>query len=236
MQQQFYRTAILLGEEKLEQLYKVHILIAGLGGVGGQVAETIARSGVGKITIIDHDYVDITNINRQLIATLSSVGKSKVELFYARIKDINPDCEVSQQKIFLEENNLTQLIPHDVSYVIDCIDTVPAKIALISYCIKNNIKIASSMGAGNRYDISKVKLGDISKTSMCGLARIVRHKLKQQGIFKGVTVVYSTESGLPPLTQERPLRPINGTISYLPPMFGLMLAGHVLRQLILSIR
>lgn len=232
MQQQFYRTSILLGESAITNLGIRHILIAGVGGVGGQVVEAIVRSGVGKITLIDNDIVDITNINRQLIATLPNVGKPKVELFKQRILEINPQCDVIIQQQFLNEDNLTTLIPQDIDYVIDCIDTVPSKLAMISYCVKNKIKIVSSMGAGNRYNVNKVKLADISKTKMCSLARIIRLGLKKNGIVKGITVVYSEEEGSSPLLQSKGLRPINGTISYLPPLFGLMLAGHVLKQLI----
>lgn len=232
MQQQFYRTSILLDEVTLDYLAEKHIVIAGVGGVGGAVVEAIARGGVGKITLIDNDVVDITNINRQLIATLPDVGKPKVELFLSRIKSINPQCEVVVLQTFLDKDNLSVLIPPDADYVIDCIDTVPSKIALISYCINNHLKVVSSMGAGNRYDVSKVKLADISKTKMCSLARIIRLELKKQRIIKGVMVVYSEESGRMPLVQNNGLRPINGTISYLPPLFGLMLSGYVLKHLI----
>lgn len=232
-QQQFYRTSILLGEASNANLAKQHVLIAGVGGVGGQVVEAIARAGVGRITIIDNDVVDITNINRQLIATLPDVGKSKVELFLHRIESINPLCKVVAHERFLAEDNLAELIPSDVDFVLDCIDTVPSKLALISYCVRNKIKVVSSMGAGNRYDVTKVQLADISKTKMCSLARIVRLGLKDRGITKGVIVAFSEEPRInAPLQQEKGLRPINGTISYLPPLFGLMLAGHVLKKLI----
>ncbi|MBP9742009.1 MAG: tRNA threonylcarbamoyladenosine dehydratase [Burkholderiales bacterium] len=232
MQQQFYRTSILLDEATLDYLAEKHIVIAGVGGVGGAVVEAIARGGVGKITLIDNDVVDITNINRQLIATLSNVGKPKVELFLSRIKSINPQCEVVVLQTFLNKDNLSALIPSDADYVIDCIDTVPSKIALISYCIHNKLNVVSSMGAGNRYDVTKIKLADISKTKMCSLARIIRLELKKQRIIKGVMVVYSEEPGRMPLVQNNGLRPINGTISYLPPLFGLMLSGYVLKHLI----
>lgn len=232
MLEQFYRTSILLGEKALEDLSKCHIIIAGVGGVGGQVVEAIARSGIGKITIIDNDIVDITNINRQLIATLPDIGNPKVELFWQRIKSINPHCEVIAHQRFLSEENLSELIDREVDFVIDCIDTVPSKIAIIRYCINNKIKVVSSMGAGNRYDVTKVKIADISKTKMCSLARVIRNGLKKCGITKGVMVAYSEEPGSKPLVREKGLRPINGTISYLPPMFGLMLSGFVLKKLI----
>ena len=233
MQDQFYRTSILLGEAGVNVLAGKHILIAGLGGVGGQAVEAIARAGVGKITIIDNDVVDITNINRQLIATLPDVGKPKVELFYQRIKSINAECKITAHQRFLSADNLAELFPERVDYVLDCIDTVPSKLALIRYCLRNKFKIISSMGAGNRYDVTQVKIADISKTRMCALARVIRLGLKAGGIEKGVTVVYSEERRkAPPLVQEKGIRPINGTISYLPPLFGLMMSGHVLKSLI----
>jgi tRNA A37 threonylcarbamoyladenosine dehydratase len=201
--------------------------------VGGQAVEALARAGIGKITIIDNDVVDITNINRQLIATLSDVGKSKVKLFVKRIKDINAECEVHAVDQFINGANLSELIPADVDFVLDCIDTVPSKLALISYCLNNKIKVVSSMGAGNRYDVTKVKIADISKTKMCKLAKIIRLKLKAKGIKKGLLVAYSEEiRAAPPLEQAIGLRPINGTISFLPPLFGLMLSGHVIKHLI----
>jgi tRNA A37 threonylcarbamoyladenosine dehydratase len=232
MQQQFYRTSILLGEEKIAHLANYHVIVAGVGGVGGYVVEAIARAGVGKITIIDNDIVDITNINRQLIATLPDVGKPKVELFKERILSINPQCEIIVRQEFIVEDNLATLITHDANYIIDCIDTVPSKLALLSYCYRNKLKICSSMGAGNRYDITKVKIGDIGNTTSCTLARVIRLRLKKYGIKKGIKVVYSTEEGSSPLLQGKGLRPINGTISYLPAIFGLNLAGIVLKELI----
>ncbi|MDQ5920672.1 MAG: tRNA threonylcarbamoyladenosine dehydratase, partial [Pseudomonadota bacterium] len=202
MQQQFYRTSILLGEPVINNLALKHVVIAGVGGVGGQVVEAVARAGVGNITIIDNDIVDITNINRQLIATLPDVGKPKVELFAQRIMSINPYCNVVAVQKFLNNDNLSDLIPGDANYIIDCIDTVPSKIAMIKYCLHNKLKIVSSMGAGNRYDVTKVKLADISKTKMCSLARIIRLELRKSGISKGVTVAYSEENGRPPLVQN----------------------------------
>jgi tRNA A37 threonylcarbamoyladenosine dehydratase len=230
---QFYRTSILLGDDTLDKLQHTHVLVAGVGGVGGQVVEALVRAGIGKITIVDNDIVDITNINRQLIATLSVVGQTKVSLFEKRIKDINPQCEVKALNIFLDNENVSFIVPPQIDYVIDCIDTVKSKIALIQFCVRNKIKIISSMGAGNRYDVSQVKIADISKTKSCSLARVIRNKLKQLGIIKGVKVVFSEERGRKPLEQKgQGLRPINGTISFLPPLFGLMLSGFVLKQII----
>ncbi|RTL11700.1 MAG: tRNA threonylcarbamoyladenosine dehydratase [Neisseriaceae bacterium] len=232
---QFTRTNILLGEANLAKLAGKHILIAGVGGVGGYVAEAIARAGIGKITIIDNDVVDISNINRQLISNLENVGKTKVDEFSSRIKSINPDVKLVSLPIFIDENNLGQLLGDKPDYVIDCIDTIESKLALIIYCLKNKLKIVSSMGAGNRIDVTKAKLADISKTQVCALARNIRLRLRKLGIKKGLTVVYSEEEPFAkPLANPAGGRPTNGTISYLPALFGIMLAGKVLQELIIN--
>lgn len=232
---QFTRTNILLGEENLAKLAGKHIWIAGVGGVGGYVVEAIARAGVGKITIIDNDIVDITNINRQLISNLDNVGKAKVDEFSSRIKLINPEVELISLPVFIDENNLDELLSDKPDYVIDCIDTIESKLALIVYCLKNKLKIVSSMGAGNRIDVTKAKLADISKTQVCALARNIRLRLRKMGIKKGLTVVYSEEEPYAkPLANPAGGRPTNGTISYLPALFGIMLAGKVLQELIIN--
>ena len=232
---QFTRTNILLGEANLAKLAGKHILIAGVGGVGGYVVEAIARAGIGKITIIDNDVVDITNINRQLISNLDNVGRTKVDEFSSRIKSINPDVELISLPVFIDENNLDELLSDKPDYVIDCIDTIESKLALIVYCLKHKLKIVSSMGAGNRIDVTKAKLADISKTQVCALARNIRLRLRKMGIKKGLTVVYSEEEPFAkPLANPAGGRPTNGTISYLPALFGIMLAGKVLQELIIN--
>lgn len=232
MLQQFYRTSILLDDAKINELTKKHVLVAGVGGVGGYAVEALVRAGIGQITIIDNDTVDITNINRQLIALLPDVGRVKVELFRERIKLINPQCSVYTITEFLDENNVDKFIPCSVDYVIDCIDTVDSKVSLIKYCYENKIKIVSSQGAGNRYDIEKVKIADISKTHKCPLAKLIRLKLRKLGINNGIKVVYSEEHCKDPLVRGMGLRPINGTISYMPALFGIILSGIVLKELI----
>ena len=232
---QFTRTNILLGEANLAKLAGKHILIAGVGGVGGYVVEAIARAGIGKITIIDNDVVDITNINRQLISNLDNVGRTKVDEFSSRIKSTNPDVELISLPVFIDENNLDELLSDKPDYVIDCIDTIESKLALIVYCLKHKLKIVSSMGAGNRIDVTKAKLADISKTQVCALARNIRLRLRKMGIKKGLTVVYSEEEPFAkPLANPAGGRPTNGTISYLPALFGIMLAGKVLQELIIN--
>ncbi len=229
---QFYRTSILLDEDRLEKLSNSHVVIAGVGGVGGQVVESLSRAGIGKLTIIDNDIVDITNINRQIIATLSTVGKDKVDLFKQRILDINPECTVNAKKIFIDKNSIPDLLKEKIDYVVDCIDTISSKVDLIYFCINNKINIISSMGAGNRLDTTKIKISDISKTKYCGLARLLRTKLKKIGISKGLMVVYSEEVGTKPLIKKENIRPINGTISYMPSLFGLHLSGNVINNLL----
>lgn len=232
---QFFRTEILLGDEVIDKLANRHVWIAGVGGVGGYVAEAIVRAGVGKVTIIDNDVVDITNINRQLIANLNNVGKSKVAEFKERILAINPNIELQALPIFIDEDNLASLLANKPDYVIDCIDTINSKLALIKYCLRNKIKIISSMGAGNRIDVSKVKVADISKTQVCALARNIRLRLRQDGIRKGLKVIYSEEVPFAkPLANPDGGRPTNGTISYLPALFGINLAGIVIKELIVN--
>ena len=233
---QFERTEILIGQAGVERLASKHVFLAGLGGVGSWCAEALARAGVGRLTLVDHDVVAASNINRQLPALHSSVGRSKVAVMTERILDIHPDCQLTPLATFLDPDNVADLIPAEVDYVVDCIDSLNCKVALIATAYRRGLPIAASMGAGNKLDVSKVRLADIAKTQVCPLAREVRHRLKRLGIKKGVLTVYSDEPGRPPRPPEptshgRP-RAVNGTISYLPPLFGLMLAGAVIQRLL----
>ncbi len=234
---QFIRTHILLGDEGLQLLAGKHIFVAGLGGVGSYCAEALARAGIGRLTLLDHDKVVASNINRQLPALLSTVGQSKAELMRARIADINPECKVTILRDFLNTENVNELVPADSDYVIDCIDSLSCKVALVAESLKRGLKVASSMGAGNRLDPTRIKVVDISKTEMCPLARQMRKRLQRHGIRKGVLTVYSDEEAsepLPPQPVDGPGRDraVNGTISYMPPLFGLMLAGAVIKNLL----
>ncbi|MES2366947.1 MAG: tRNA threonylcarbamoyladenosine dehydratase [Pseudomonadota bacterium] len=236
---QFERTHILLGDTGLQLLASKHIFVAGLGGVGSYCAEALARAGVGNLTLVDHDLVATSNINRQLPALLSTVGQSKAELMQKRIMDINPACQLSIHRVFLTPDNITEFVPQTVDYVIDCIDSLNCKVALVQSSLQRGLQVASSMGAGNRLDPSRIKLADISQTEMCPLARIMRKRLQRHDIRKGVLTVFSDEAPsapLPPQPVDGPGRPraINGTISYMPALFGLMLAGEVLRRLLLE--
>jgi tRNA A37 threonylcarbamoyladenosine dehydratase len=235
---QFERTQILLGDEGIATLRDKHVFVAGLGGVGSYCTEALARAGIGRLTLMDHDVVAVSNINRQLPALLSTVGQSKAELMRARIADINPDCQVTLIRTFLGRENVHELVPKDVNYVIDCIDSMNCKVALVAYSMGQGLKVASSMGAGNKLDPSRIRVADISETIMCPLAREMRKYLRDLGIRKGVLTVYTDEKPRPPLPPQavdrgRP-RSVNGTISYMPPLFGFMLAGAVINRLLLG--
>ncbi len=232
--EQFTRTSILLGEEGVAKLASKHVFIAGVGGVGGYAVEAIIRAGIGKVTIIDNDTVDVTNINRQLITNLNNVGKPKVSEFARRILEINPKINLIVKQIFIDKDNLQELLADKPDYVIDCIDTVNSKLALLIYCLRNKIPVISSMGAGNRINVTKAKIADISKTKVCALARNIRLRLRENGIKKGLMVVYSEEEAYnKPIPNPSGGRPVNGTISYLPALFGIMLSGKVLQDLII---
>ena len=232
----FERTRILIGDEGIARLASKHVFLAGLGGVGSYCAEALARGGIGRLTLLDHDVVAESNINRQLPALDSTVGKSKAELMQARIADINPDCTVSIRREFLTPENVNEIVP-DADYVIDAIDSLNCKVALVAESVKRGLKVASSMGAGNKLDPSRIRLADISETSICPLASQMRKRLRKRGIEKGVLTVFTDEVGRSPLPPEpvsghgRP-RAVNGTISYMPPLFGFMLAGAVIKALL----
>lgn len=234
---QFERTRILLSEAETARLAGAHVLVAGLGGVGSYCAEALARAGVGALTVIDHDVVAASNINRQLPALLSTVGQPKAEVVAARIRDINPDCRLHVVREFLVPERIAEQIPDGLDYVVDCIDSLNCKVSLVVHAVERGVPVASSMGAGNRLDPSRIRLADISRTCVCPLASVMRKRLRKRGIAKGVLTVFSDEPGRPPLPPQpvegrgRP-RAVNGTISYMPPLFGLMLAGAVVRALI----
>ncbi len=218
------RSEILLGKQGIEKLKCASVCIFGVGGVGSYAAEAIARSGVGEITLIDFDTVSASNINRQIPALQSTVGMKKAEVMRDRIKDINPDCNVSFIDVFCTPENVETLIPQKCSYVIDAVDTVTAKLATIEVCAKRNIPAISCMGAGNKLDPTRFTVSDIYKTSVCPLCRVMRRELKKRGI-ENLDVVYSTEEAIK--TDGGTI----GSLPFVPSAAGLILAGHVIRNI-----
>lgn len=222
MNNSFSRSIGLLGEEGMEKLKNSAVIIFGVGGVGSYTVEALARAGVGSITVVDNDIVDITNINRQLIALHSTVGMDKVSVSKNRIEDINPQCRVTAIKEFYDENSSIDLTAFD--YIIDCIDSVKSKLMLAEIAVKNNIKIISAMGTGNKLEPDKLKITDISKTSYCPLAKKMRVELRKRGI-NHLKVVYSTEE---PKCRNVP----PASVSFVPSVAGLIIAGEVVKDLI----
>jgi tRNA threonylcarbamoyladenosine dehydratase len=226
------RTGLIVGNEGLEKLKNSSILVFGVGGVGSFATEAIVRAGVGKITIVDFDDVDITNINRQLPALHSTIGRDKVEVMEERILDINPDIEINAIKAKYTAENSDELLDGDYDYVVDAIDMVSSKIHLIESCVKKNLTIISSMGMGNKLDPTKIVVTDIYKTQMCPLAKVVRKELRDRKIKK-LKVVYSTEQ--PVELKERIMngkKITPGSISFVPSVAGLIIASVVVNDLI----
>ena len=231
------RTELLVKEEGIERLQSANILIVGLGGVGSFAAEFLVRSGIGNLTIVDGDTVDITNINRQLPALNSTIGKNKTDVVTKRILDINPEINLKKINEFLEPERMEELLTQEkFDYVLDCIDSLSPKLALIITCKRKKIKLVSAMGAGGKTDPSKVMVRDISKTNNCFLAKQIRRKLKKEQIHKGFRCVFSTEiqdeNSLKMTDGSNYKKSFYGTISYMPAIFGLYAAAEVIRFLL----
>lgn len=231
------RTELLLGSENLNRLKGAHVLVVGLGGVGAYVAESICRAGVGEMTIVDGDAVNMSNINRQLIALHSTLGKSKAVVLAERLLDINPELKLSIIEDFISEDGMADLLQSaSFSYVVDAIDSLAPKVALLYKANKLGLKVVSSMGAGGKTDPTKVFIADISKTNTCRLARTVRKRLSKLGVTKSIPVVYSEEEtdkkAVIDVSNEKNKRSTVGTISYMPAIFGCFLASIVLKGLI----
>jgi tRNA A37 threonylcarbamoyladenosine dehydratase len=231
----FERSLLVFQEAGIQRLKESHVLVAGVGGVGGFVIEALARAGVGRLTLIDHDSVSPSNLNRQIIALNSTVGQNKAEVMRQRIQDINPECEVRISQAFIRPDDMPSILNEPYDYVVDAIDSLNCKVALVATAVQLGLPVASSMGAGRRIDPSKIALADVSRTHGCALARNMRQRLKKQGIRKGVMTVFSTESPMAPGPMEEIEgargRVVNGTASYMPGIFGLMLAGYVIQRL-----
>ena len=230
------RTTLLLGEEKFDQLRRAHVLVVGLGGVGAYAAEMIARAGVGRMTIADADVVSESNINRQLIALHSTIGQEKSELMAQRLRDINPDIELTVVNRFIKDDETDALLDSDkFDYIVDAIDTLSPKLALIKGALDRNIPLVSSMGAGAKTDPTKMEICDIAKTHHCPLAHMLRKRLHKIGIRSGFQAVFSPEpvrEGAMILCEEQNKKSNTGTISYIPALFGIGCASVVVRGLI----
>ena len=236
MNEQFSRTEILLGAKAVEKLRKARVAVFGVGGVGGYTVEALARCGVGSLDLIDSDTVSISNINRQILATHSTVGMLKVDAARARVLDINPACNVRTYPIFYLPETAEQFDFTQYDYIVDCIDTVTGKLQLVERAVAAGTPIICSMGTGNKLDPAAFQVADISKTSMCPLARIMRKELKKRGISH-LKVVYSQEEALTPDVDPEELartgkRQIPGSVAFVPGVAGLILAGEVVKDLI----
>ena len=244
MNREFTRSALLMGEAAVEKLQKSRVAIFGVGGVGGYVCEALVRSGVGAFDLIDKDVVDVTNINRQIIATHSTIGRPKVEVMRERMLDINPEVLVNARECFFLPENATDFDFTNYDFVVDCVDTVTAKIQIIMQAKEAGVPVISSMGAGNKMDASRFKVADIYKTNVDPLARVMRRELKKRGVKK-LTVVYSDEEPMTPVwdahwseSSEKTVKPEGrvkqtpGSVAFVPGAAGLIIAGEVVRQLI----
>lgn len=241
------RTELLIGRDAVNKLRKSKVMVFGVGGVGSFTVESLARTGVGTLVLVDNDTVDITNINRQIIATYETVDRNKVDVAKERIATINKDCNVITKQVFVKGEELEELIPDDIDYVVDAIDTITAKIALAVYCEKKGIPLISSMGTGNKLDPSQFKVADIYQTKVCPLAKVMRYELKKRGVKK-LKVVYSEEIARKPYTELLPKqqelendvenkvvitkRSVPGSIGFVPPVAGMIIASQVVKDLV----
>lgn len=242
------RTELLIGSPALEKLKNSTVVILGLGGVGSFSFEALVRAGVGHLILVDDDTICLTNINRQIHATFDTIGKPKVEALKERALKINPKCHIEIHQTFIKEDNIDILIPSNVDYVIDAIDTVSSKLSLIVWCKKHNINIISCMGTGNKLDPTQFKISDIYDTKICPLAKVMRYELRKRGI-KDLKVLYSEEMPLKPKTEDvitckegcvcsggtkkcAAKRQIPGSISFVPPVAGMIIGGEVIKDII----
>lgn len=236
MQQWLSRTELLIGDGALNSLNESHVLVIGLGGVGSFATEFLVRSGIGTLTIIDGDTVDITNINRQLQALHSTVGMSKAQILAGRLRDINPSISLTTYTSFMEPVDMDALLStHHFDFVMDCIDSLSPKLRLITWARRHKLPFISAMGAGGKLDPTKIKIADISKTKECKFAQTIKKRLKKEGVRDGVLTVYSEEiqpkSALQMTDGKNYKRSYYGTISYMPALFGLMMASEVIRRI-----
>ena len=230
----FERTGLLFDKSQMVRLANSHVMVFGVGGVGGYVVESLVRSGVSKISIIDNDTVNITNINRQIIATTDTLDKLKVEVMKDRILSINPNCVVNVYPTFVTEENINDFDFSNVDYIVDAIDTISAKIAIILKAQELSIKIISAMGAGNRLDPTQIKIADINQTKNCPLAKVMRYELRKRGV-PHLKCIYSLELPITPnekIVNEDSGKVVIGSVAYMPSIFGLMISSEVIKDLI----
>ena len=243
------RTELVLGAEGLKKLRSSTVAVLGVGGVGSFAVEALARIGIGRLIIVDDDAVCLTNINRQIIATFDSIGKPKVDVMKERILSVNKECDVISHRTFIDRSNIHEILDEKVDYVIDAIDTVSSKIALIEYCKENNIEIISSMGTGNKLDPTKFQISYLEKTKVCPLAKVMRYEMKKRRIKK-VKVLYSEELPIKPKVDDTLTckegcvcstesskrcshkRQIPGSVSFVPPVAGMIIAGEVIKDIL----
>ena len=227
------RTELLLGEDKMKRIRASHVLVVGLGGVGAYAAEMLCRAGVGRMTIVDADTVQPTNMNRQLPAMHSTLGMPKAEVLAARYKDINPDIELTVLPVYLKDENIPELLDSArFDFIVDAIDTISPKCFLIYEAMKRHIKIVSSMGAGAKSDITQIRFADLWDTYHCGLSKAVRKRLQKMGVKRKLPVVFSTEQADPKaVLLERNKKSTCGTVSYMPAVFGCYLAEYVIKRI-----
>lgn len=245
-QHAFSRTELLIGEEGLEKLKNSKVAVFGIGGVGSFTVEALVRAGVGNLVLIDADTVDITNLNRQIHANTKTINKSKVQVMKERISDINPECKITIHETFVTADNIGEIITEDVDYVVDAIDTVSSKIALVLWCKEYNIKIICSMGTGNKLDPTQFRVTDIYKTKICPLAKVMRHELRKRGV-DSLKVLYSEEIPMAPKGERNEIRKDDisttdikrttkrqtpGSISFVPPVAGMIIGGEVIKDIL----
>ena len=230
---EFCRTELLIGEEGIEKLNNSKVIVFGIGGVGSFVVEALTRAGVGNLILVDNDTICISNLNRQIHATQSKVGNIKVEAMKERVLSINPNCNVEAKQEFITADNIEEIIPSDIDYVVDAIDTVTSKLALAEYCYKNDIKLIASMGTGNKMDPTQFRVTDVFKTKVCPLAKVMRTELRKRGVKK-LKVVYSEEIPMVPNKGKAvpsQKRQTPGSISFVPPVAGMIIGGEVIKDL-----
>ena len=248
LQHSLSRTELLIGKDALDKLAKSKVMVFGVGGVGSFTVEALARAGVGNLILVDDDTVCLTNLNRQIHATYKTISKNKVEVMKERVLSVNRNCNVETIRVFVTPDNLEEIIPDDVDYVVDAIDTVSAKIALAVYCEQKGIKLMSSMGTGNKLNPAEFKVADIYNTKVCPLAKVMRYELRKRGVKK-LKVVYSEEMPRKPKVEDvvtcktgcvctggtkkcSAKRQIPGSVSFVPPVAGMIIASEVVKDLI----